>query len=230
MECTVEYNLPFGDIACQVRNRVRDIVIWHCQNWQLCHRTVDACHNSCAFIDCREFAVKISRESFSAWNLAFGGGYFTHRLRKGCHICENDKDMFVLLKCQIFCDGERYFWCDKTLHDRIVCQIQEHDYVVGYTAFFKCALEKFRNVMLDTHRSKYNSKFFIGIISERSLFYNLSGKLVVWKTVSGKNRKLLSSNQCGQTVDCRDTGADIVSRIFTFYRVKRKSVDISCQC
>ena len=35
------------------------------------------------------------------------------------------------------------------------------------------------------------------------------------KTVSGENRKLLSTDQSGQTIDCGDTGTDIITRIFT---------------
>ena len=54
---------------------------------------------------------------------------------------------------------------------------------------------------------------------QRSLLYDLCSQLVVWKTISGKDWKLLSSDQGGQSVDCGNTGVDIVSGIFTCYRV-----------
>ncbi len=48
----------------------------------------------------------------------------------------------------------------------------------------------------------------------------------MWKTVSGKDRQLLAADQGGQSVDGGDTGVDIVSWIFTCYRIQRKTVDI----
>ncbi len=62
---------------------------------------------------------------------------------------------------------------------------------------------------------------------QRSLLYDLCCQLVMWKSVSGEDRQLLSADQCGQSVDGGDTGTDIVSRIFTANRVQRKTVDIS---
>ena len=55
--------------------------------------------------------------------------------------------------------------------------------------------------------------------TKRSLLYDLCGKLVMGKTVSGENRKLLSADQGCQTVDGGDAGTDIVTRIFTGNRI-----------
>ncbi len=46
------------------------------------------------------------------------------------------------------------------------------------------------------------------------------------KSVSGEDRQLLTADQSSQSVDGRDTGTDIVSRVFTGYRVQRQAVDI----
>ena len=114
----------------------------------------------------------------------------------------------------------------KTLYYRIVCQIQEHDNMVGSTAFLKGTAEKFSYVIFYAHCCKYNGKVFIGVASQRSLLYDLRSKFVVGKSVSGKNRKFLSADQCCQTVDSRNTCVDIVSRVLSGYWIQRKSIDI----
>ena len=48
----------------------------------------------------------------------------------------------------------------------------------------------------------------------------------MWKTVTGKDRQLLAADQCGQSVNSGDTGVDIVSWIFTGYRIQRKPVNV----
>ena len=56
---------------------------------------------------------------------------------------------------------------------------------------------------------------------------DLCRKLCMRKTGCGEDRKLLSTNQCIQSVDRRYTGLDKLLRITSGCRVHRKSVDIS---
>jgi len=133
----------------------------------------------------------------------------------------------VLFKCQILRSCQCNLRCDQTFYNRVICQVQKHCYVIGYTAFFECVAEEISNVMLHTHSGKYDRKFFIRITSERSLFYDLCSKLIVRKSIPGENRKLLSANQSCQSVDRGNSGADIVSWIFSADRVERKAVHVS---
>ena len=135
--------------------------------------------------------------------------------------------MHILFKSQIFCSCQCNLWRDQTFYNRVICQVQKHCHVIGNTAFFKCVAEEISNVMFYTHSGKYNCKFFIRITSERGLFYDLCSKLIVRKSISGENRKLLSTNQSCQSVDRGNSGADIVSWVFSADRVERKSVHIS---
>ncbi len=57
-------------------------------------------------------------------------------------------------------------------------------HMVGNTAFFKSIAEEISDIMLYTHSGKYNRKLFIGIITKRSLLYDLCRKLVMRKSVS----------------------------------------------
>ena len=149
-----------------------------------------------------------------------------HRLRKRSHIRQNNQDVHALLKCQVLCQCQGYLWCDQTLNHRIICQIDEHGYVGGNTALFKGAAEEISHIVFDTHSGEYDSEFLVRILSQRSLLYDLCSQLIVWKTISGKDRKLLSSDQGGQSVDCGNTGVDIVSGIFTCYWVQRQTIDV----
>ena len=135
--------------------------------------------------------------------------------------------MHILLKCQILRSCQCNLRCDQTFYNRVICQVQKHCYVIGYTAFFERVAEEISNVMFYTHSGKYDRKFFIRITSERSLFYDLCSKLIVRKSISGENWKLLSADQSCQSVDRGNTGADIVSWIFSADRIERKSVYVS---
>ena len=125
----------------------------------------------------------------------------------------------MLLKGQIFGHGKRYFRRNQTFYHRVVCQVQEHGYVVGNAAFLKSMAEEISYVMFNAHGGKYDREFLIRVFSKRSLLYNLCSQLVVGQAVSGKDRKLLSADQCGQSVYSRDTGMDIVPRVFSADRI-----------
>ena len=98
--------------------------------------------------------------------------------------------------------------------------------MIGSTALLKGSAEKLCNIILNTHCSKHNGKILIRISAQRSLTHDLCSQLVMRKTVSRENRKLLSTNQGGQTINCRNTGIDVVTRILTGNRVQRQSVDV----
>ena len=127
--------------------------------------------------------------------------------------------MHALFKCQIFGDCEGNLRCDQTLDDRIVCQIDKHGNMVQNAALAEGTFKIFGHIVLDAHSCEYDGEFFIGIVSQRGLHDDLRCQLVVGKSVSGKDRELLSADQGHQTVNGGDTGTDVVTRIFTGHRV-----------
>ena len=134
--------------------------------------------------------------------------------------------MHAFFKSKIFSSSEGNLRCQKTLYNRVVGKVQKHYNVVGSTAFLEGPAEEFGYVVFNAHCCKNNSEFLIGVCAKGSLLNDLCSQLVMRKTVSGKDRQLLAADQGGQSVDGGDAGVDIVSRIFTGYRVQRKSVDI----
>ena len=99
--------------------------------------------------------------------------------------------------------------------------------MIRYTAFLEGLAKIICNIIFDTHSGKYNGKLLIAAVSQRRLLHNLRRQPVVGKSVSGENRQLLSPNQRCQSVDGRNTGADIVSRIKTGNRIQRQTIDVS---
>ena len=134
--------------------------------------------------------------------------------------------MHTFFKSKILCCSQGNLRSQKTLNSRIICQVQEHNNMIGSTALLKCSAEKLCNIILNTHCSKHNGEIFIGISTQRCLTHDLCRQLIMWKTVSGENRKLLSTNQGGQTINCRNTGIDVVTRILTGNRVQRQTIDV----
>ena len=134
--------------------------------------------------------------------------------------------MHALFKCQIFCCGKGNLRCDQTFYNRVVCQVQIHDYVVRNTALFESLAEEFCYVIFNTHGCENDREFLIGVITQGSLLYDLSCQTVMRQTVSGEDRKLLSADQSGQTIDRGNAGTDVVTRILTGNRVQRQTVYI----
>ena len=60
-----------------------------------------------------------------------------------------NQDVHAFFKCQILCCGEGNLRCDQTLYNRVVCQVQVHNYVVRNTAFFESLAEEFCYVIFN---------------------------------------------------------------------------------
>lgn len=145
-------------------------------------------YDSGAFIDGGQFTVQVSRVSFSGRNLALGGGDLTHGLRKGSHIGQDNQNVHMLFKRQILCSCQCNLRSNETLHNRIICQVDEGDNVIGNTALLECPAEIIPDLVFYTHCRKYNGKLFGRIISQGCLLYDLGSKLIVGKSVAGENR------------------------------------------
>ena len=134
--------------------------------------------------------------------------------------------MHTFFKSKILCCSQGDLRSQKTLNSRVICQVQEHNNVIGSTALLKGSAEKLCNIILNTHCSKHNGEILIRISAQRSLTHDLCSQLIMRKTVSRENRKLLSTDQGGQTINCGNTGIDVVTRILTGNRVQWQSIDV----
>ena len=184
-----------------------DVVAGHGQDGDLSNRAIDSLHNASPLIDCCQFTVQVSGEALSGRNLTLRGGNLAHSLGKRSHVRKNYQNVHALLKGQIFCQCQGDLRRDQTLHHRIV--------VGRNTALLKCAAEEVCHIVFYTHSGKDDGKFLVRIFSQRCLLNDLGRKLVMGKAVAGKDREFLPSDQSGQSVNSRDSSADIISGIFT---------------
>ena len=200
-QITIQYNLTFGNITCQVRYRMGNIIIRHCQNRNLRNRSLSTFDNTCSFIQACKVGIQISRISFTGWNFSIGRREFTYRFTIGSHIRENDKNIHATLICQIFCRSQCSSWCQNSFNNRIIGQVDIHDNIIHDTCFFKRSSKQIRDVILDTHGTKYNTEIICIFTSQFCLSNDLNGKLIMRKTGSGKDRKLLTTDQSIQSIN-----------------------------
>ena len=104
-------------------------------------------------------------------------------------------------KGKVLGQGKGDFRGDKPFHHRVIGQVNEHGHMLGYAALLKGAAEEISHIVFDAHGAEHNGKFLIRILSQGCLLHNLGSQLVMWKTVSRKDGKLLSANQGGQPVN-----------------------------
>ncbi len=118
--------------------------------------------------------------------------------------------MHVLLERQVFGGGERNFWRDQTLHNRIVCEVQKHGYVVSNAAFFKGTAEEVGYVVFDAHGGKYDGKLFIGIIPREACFTIWAASWSWGSPFPEKIGSFCPRISVVRAVNCGDSGVDIV--------------------
>ena len=184
VKLTVKNDLSFSDITGQVRNGMCNIIIWHGQDRDLCNRACTATDNTGTLIKSSQLAVQISRISFTGGDFSFGGGNLTHCLTEGSDICKDYKDMHSLFKGKIFCCCQCDLRGKQTLHCRIVCKIQKHNYMVRCTAFFKGPAEELSYIVFNAHGCKNNGEVLVRVTTKGSLTHDLGCQLVMGKSVA----------------------------------------------
>lgn len=106
VELSINENLTLGNVSGQIRNWMGDIIIRHCQNWQLCDRTIDTFDSTGSLVQGTEIGIHITWETSSSRHFFSGSGDFFKRFGVGRHISHNGEDMHFLLIGQVFGSGE----------------------------------------------------------------------------------------------------------------------------
>ena len=102
--------------------------------------------------------------------------------------------MHIALERQILCNRKRNLRRDQTFHHRIVGQVKEHAHMIRNAALVKCLAEELCNVMLNTHRAEHNREVLVRPVAQGRLLNDLRRQLVVGKSVSREDRKLLPAD------------------------------------
>ncbi len=179
-----------------------DVVVWHCKDGYLRHRTLYAVYHARAFVQRREVGIHIARIAFSAGNFALGGAEFAACLGIRGHIGHNDQYMHTQSERQIFRRSQRAARRDYTLYDRVAYKVQIHNDAVHNAGIFERAAEECGDVVFNAHRGEHNRKIvFLTLGCQFCLTHNLRRKLVMLHARAREYRQLLSSDKRRQRVD-----------------------------
>src|SRR5271157_2480666 len=233
IEITSECDLPFGDIAGQVRDGMRNVIVRHAENRNLGNRAFAGANASCALIKRGQVTIEITRIPFAARDFTANVRNLTKRFAIVGHISENDQHVHLFFESQVFSQGQRGARRDETFHGRIICEIEEHRHARECSAFHKRFAKEISHVMLHTHRREHNRKLFrlrrwcASRRAQSCLSNDLRGELIVRHARTGKDGKLLSAQKGIHPVNGRDASLNIIARIHTRGWVDRLSIDIS---
>ena len=128
VKLAIKNNLAFGDVACKVWNRVRDVVVGHRQNRNLRDASFASLYAAGPFVQFGKVGIKVARIAFSAGNLAARRGNFAQGFAIVCHVGHNDQDVHSLFVSQILRGGKSAARRDYALNAGSVGQGLEHDY------------------------------------------------------------------------------------------------------
>jgi hypothetical protein len=120
IKLTIDEDLAFRNIACQVGDRVRNIVVRHSQNGNLSNGAVSTFDTTCTLIDGRQISVHITRVTTSTRDFFSGSGDLTQGIAVGGKIGKNDEDVLLKLVGVVFGGGEGKTRGNDTLDTRRV--------------------------------------------------------------------------------------------------------------
>lgn len=229
---SVDVDLTLSDIASQIGDWMRDIVIGHSQDWNLCDGSVLALDTTSTLVDGGKIGVHITWVTSTTRHLLSCSGDLTQGVGVGGHIGEDGQHVHVLLVRQVLGGGQRESRGDNTLDGRVVRVVHEkHDTVHG-SVDLEFVLEETSSLQVDTHSSENDTEVLLGVVEhvllldEGGLTADLSTDLVVWETGGGEQWNLLPSGNGGHGVDGGDTRLDHFLRVHSRAWVDWLTLDI----
>lgn len=93
MQLPVDEDLPLGDVAGEIGDRVRDVVVGHAENGDLCDGAVAALDTACTLVDGTQVGVHITGVATPAGHFFAGCGDFAEGVAVGSQIGEDDEDV-----------------------------------------------------------------------------------------------------------------------------------------
>ena len=120
VKVTRQDNLTFGDVACQIRNGVSDVILRHGENRNLRHRAFLPHQAPRPFIKGGKIGIEIARITSTSRHFSTSCGYFAQGLAVVGHICHDDENMHVFFISQIFSSSQGNPRCRNPLNSRII--------------------------------------------------------------------------------------------------------------
>lgn len=108
MQLSVDEDLAFGDVACEIGDGMGDVVVWHAENGDLRNGTVAAFDSACALVDGAQVGVHVAGVTTASGHFFAGCRDFAEGVAVGGQVCKDDKDVFLELVGVVFssCEGK----------------------------------------------------------------------------------------------------------------------------
>ena len=205
---------------------MRLVILRHGQNRNHRDTSVLSILTSGTLIKSRQVGVHVSRISTTSRNLFTCGRYLTKSIGVVGDISQDNQYVHIFLKSKELCCSQCHTWCGNTLYSRVICQVYKQNSSVDRSCLFEGLNEEVGFLEGDTHRCKYNGELLV-CAAYSCLSRNLSCQLCMRQTGCREDRKLLTTNQCIQTINGRYTCLNKLFRIASGCRVHWQTVNIT---
>ena len=102
MQLAVDEDLALGDVAREIGDRVRDVVVGHGQDGDLRDRAIATLHAARALVDGGQVGVHVTGVASSAGHLFSRGGDFAEGVAVGGQVGQDDEDVLLELVGVVF--------------------------------------------------------------------------------------------------------------------------------
>src|SRR6056297_2963627 len=207
VEVARQVDLALGDVAGQVGDRVRDVVVGHGEDRQLRDRALLALHHAGALVDPREVGVHVAGIAAAAGNLLARAADLAKRLAVVRHVGQDDQHMVVVLVREVLRGRQRHARGEDPLDRGVVRLVQEQHRPRQSAGPLELLREEGQLSLRDAHRGEHHGELAL-LADHGRLTRDLRGQLVGRQARSGEDRQLLAADQADQRVDRADAGLD----------------------
>ena len=225
MQFAGQNDLTLGDVSGQVRDGVGLVVFGHGQNGDHGDGAILALTAAGAFVHGRKVRVHVAGISTTSGNFLLCCRDLTESFCIVGDIGDDDQDLHVLLKGQVFRSSQCHTRSGDTFYCRVICQVGEDNRTVDSTGLTEGVDEVLGLFERDTDGCEHNGEFLV-IAKNLCLTGDLSCQSGVGQTGAGEDGKLLATDQSVQTIDGGNAGLDELCGIGTGCRVHGQAVDI----
>ena len=147
VEVARQHDLPLGDVAGEVRDRMPDVVGRHRQDRQLRERALGAAQAARALEQRREVRVHVAGEALAARDLALRRRHFAQRFGVVRHVGEDREHVLAFDEREVLGRGQREARRQQALRRRVAGEIEEQRGALQRAALLQAAAEEFGAVV-----------------------------------------------------------------------------------
>mmetsp|Transcript_38125 Transcript_38125/g.96425 ORF Transcript_38125/g.96425 Transcript_38125/m.96425 type:complete len:371 (-) Transcript_38125:560-1672(-) len=201
VQLAVNVDLALRDVAREIGDGVRDVVVGHGENGQLRDGALAALDTAGALVDGGQIRVHVAGVAAAAGHLLTGGRHLTQRVGVRGHVGQDDQHVVPAVVRQVLGGGERNAGRDDALNGGVVGQVQEQHGALQGAVLLEVLLEEVRSLHVHTHGSEHNGELVAlalslgtvtvlgglarqGAVHQAGLTANLGGNVVVGQTCS----------------------------------------------